>query len=110
MIDVICCTSPPRNPRPAAASDPTNPIEKTLLPMTRSPGVMPLRCRQNISFPDRPVMMGMGVSFRVGGDYSTRKEMQPPRRRGAEEDAERKLPFCFLGVCLSVSAPRRLHL
>src|SRR4051794_15145775 len=36
--------------------------------------------------------------------------MQPLRRRGAEEDAEKKSNKGFLGVFLGASAPRRLHL
>jgi len=38
-------------------------MEKTLLPMTRSPGRNPFSARQYISFPESPVSTAMEISF-----------------------------------------------
>src|SRR6478752_1657050 len=100
MIPVTCVTSPPRNVFTPAPMFPSTPIEKTLLPITRSPGRIPLSCRQYISFPDRPVMTAMDGSFPESAVDATRdvirgKTANPkyrhasPRRNGVQRRGER---------------------
>src|SRR5271154_3926356 len=68
MMPVTSVTSPPITLRKPLLIPPMNPIEWTLLPITRSPGLKPFNPRQYISLPEKPVITAMGISSCVPDD------------------------------------------